>query len=70
MPFYVVGILQTATHSALDDARIAMNHMNLEINEGDWVTIIGGNVSSERLNLIKITKESFYKGIEQAKPNN
>ena len=29
-----------------------------------------GNVSSERLNLIKITKESFYKGIEQAKPNN
>ena len=29
-----------------------------------------GDVSSERLNLIKITKESFYKGIEQAKPNN
>ena len=30
-----------------DDARIAMNHMNLEINEGDWVTIIGGNGSGK-----------------------
>ena len=30
-----------------DDKRIAMNHMNLEINEGDWVTIIGGNGSGK-----------------------
>ncbi len=29
-----------------------------------------GNVSAERLNLIKVTKESFYEGIKQAKPNN
>ena len=29
-----------------------------------------GNVSAERLNLIKVTRESFYEGIKQAKPNN
>lgn len=29
-----------------------------------------GDVSAEKLNLIKVTKESFYKGIERAKPNN
>jgi ABC-type bacteriocin/lantibiotic exporter with double-glycine peptidase domain len=30
-----------------DDKRIAMNHMNLEIKEGEWVTIIGGNGSGK-----------------------
>ena len=30
-----------------DDKRIAMNHLNLEINEGEWVTIIGGNGSGK-----------------------
>ena len=30
-----------------DDKRIAMNHLNLEVNEGDWVTIIGGNGSGK-----------------------
>ena len=29
------------------DQRIAMNHMNLEIEEGEWVTIIGGNGSGK-----------------------
>ena len=30
-----------------EDAKIAMNHMNLEIEEGEWVTIIGGNGSGK-----------------------
>ena len=30
-----------------DDKRIAMNHMNVEIKEGEWVTIIGGNGSGK-----------------------
>lgn len=29
------------------DKRIAMDHLNLEINEGEWVTIIGGNGSGK-----------------------
>ncbi len=29
------------------DQRIAMNHLNLEIEEGEWVTIIGGNGSGK-----------------------
>lgn len=31
----------------ISDQRIAMNHMNLEIEEGEWVTIIGGNGSGK-----------------------
>lgn len=29
------------------DKRVAMDHLNLEINEGEWVTIIGGNGSGK-----------------------
>ena len=31
----------------LNIVKIAMNHMNLEIEEGEWVTIIGGNGSGK-----------------------
>lgn len=31
----------------VEDQRIAMNHLNLEIEEGEWVTIIGGNGSGK-----------------------
>ena len=30
-----------------EDQRIAMDHLNLEIEEGEWVTIIGGNGSGK-----------------------
>ena len=30
-----------------EDKRIAMDHLNLEIEEGEWVTIIGGNGSGK-----------------------
>ena len=30
-----------------EDQRIAMDHVNLEIEEGEWVTIIGGNGSGK-----------------------
>ena len=30
-----------------EDERIAMDHLNLEIEEGEWVTIIGGNGSGK-----------------------
>lgn len=31
----------------IDDTRIAMNHLNLEVEEGEWITIIGGNGSGK-----------------------
>lgn len=31
----------------VEDERIAMDHLNLEIEEGEWVTIIGGNGSGK-----------------------
>ena len=30
-----------------EDDRVAINHLNLEIKEGDFVTIIGGNGSGK-----------------------
>ena len=30
-----------------EDKRVAMDHLNLEIEQGEWVTIIGGNGSGK-----------------------
>ena len=40
-----VKIFNLSNHE--DDKKVAMDHLNLEIQEGEWVTIIGGNGSGK-----------------------
>ncbi len=42
-----------------DDKRIALNHLDLQIEEGEWVTIIGGNGSG------KSTLMNIISGVHQ-----